>query len=153
MSDIKEIIPENDWRKVKIQDFPAEPTAQNVPSQYFFNGISDAVKELEKHSVEVIYPTLYSGWSEYSPNFQPLTIVRDGKKRTLYGSINGSNAANKYICGMVSQDRPSKHVFASSFVNDGGSMVGQLTIATNGDINVTPFKHTHIAINISWYVD
>lgn len=153
MSDIKDIIPEKDWRKVVVQDFPALPTAKNVPSSYYLNGMSEAIKELEKRSIEVIYPSLYAGWVEYSPNFQPLTIIRDGKKRTLYGSINGSNATNKYICGMVAQDRPSKHVFASSFVNDGAAMVGQLTIATNGDINITPYKHSHIAINVTWYVD
>lgn len=81
------------------------------------------------------------------------TMTEIEKYVRLYGSINGSNATNKYICGMVAQDRPSKHVFASSFVNDGCAMIGQLTIATNGDINITPYKHSHSAINVYWYVD
>lgn len=151
MSDIKDIIPEKDWRKVKIQDYPAIPTDRNVPSEYFLNGMSDAVKELEKHSIETIVPSLYSGWANYADSFQPLTLIREGKKRTLYGTLNGLQAAAKYICALPVQDRPKKHVLAVAYGGPTGSC--NVVVPTNGDVYIDPFKVNLVGINLSWYVD
>lgn len=87
MSDIKDIIPEKDWRKVKIQDYPAIPTPQNVPSEHFFNGLSTAVKNLEFLSKPTSWVTipLESGvTTTYAPQLRKFGSVIEVNGIVIY---------------------------------------------------------------------
>lgn len=126
MSNIKDIVPEKDWRKVKIQDYPATATPQNVPSEHFLNGMSEAIKLLDSSIVSI-------------ENLQGATIITLGNGLCIqYVLLNYQDNLNTAI-GPLYRGEGKRWDFPKSFST---SPVIFATPNTNSLLGVQTYNHS-----------